>query len=204
MVMLKKVRKKHKIAHGAEAVIMKDGPNLLKERVKKSYRNEQLDDSLRKFRTKREVKILENLAKSGLSVPNVIDKKTYSFVMENLEGKKIRDILDGQPQLAKSIGQIIARMHNLDIVHGDLTTSNMILFKDNVHLIDFGLSAFSSKVEDKAVDIHLFKQALESKHHKVYYKALQLFLKGYKPHNRREILKQLDTVESRGRYKQKY
>ena len=111
--------------------------------------------------------------------------------------------MDGKPGLANEIGVKLAKLHDSDIIHGDLTTSNMILDKEIV-FIDFGLSFHSNKIEDKAVDIHLFKQALESKHFKVKEKALEEFLKGYKKSkDYAEIMKRLEQVELRGRYKHK-
>ena len=97
----------------------------------------------------------------------------------------------------------MGKIHDLDIVHGDLTTSNMILKDNKIVLIDFGLAQFSSKVEDKAVDLHLFKQALESRHSQVWEKAFTQFLSGYQPANKKEELSRLEKVEKRGRNKQK-
>ena len=106
--------------------------------------------------------------------------------------------------LVKEIGEKIAVLHNNHIIHGDLTTSNMI-FNEEVYFIDFGLSFFSHKIEDKAVDLHLLKQALESKHYKIWEKAFKTALETYKKNaeNSDEILKRLEKVEKRGRYKQK-
>ena len=42
------------------------------------------------------------------------------------------------------------------------------------------VSFFSKRIEDKAVDIHLFRQALESKHHQIWRDAFKNFLLGYK------------------------
>ncbi len=191
------------IAQGAEAVLLKKSNRITKHRTPKHYRITSLDESLRKSRTKREIKIIGALQKS-IDVPKILSRDKYLFEMEYLDGPKIRDVLDNKPILAKKIGIIVARLHNVGIIHGDITTSNMILHKNKIFLIDFGLSSFSKKVEDKAVDIHLFKQALESKHHRVYEKALKLFLEGYKAvQGYRAIIKQLEKVEARGRYKQK-
>ena len=95
-------------------------------------------------------------------------------------------------------------MHNNNIIHGDLTTSNMIL-ENEIYFIDFGLSFFSDKTEDKAVDLHLLRHALESKHHKIFEKSFKAVLNGYKSKCRKynETIKRLEKVESRGRYKGK-
>ena len=110
-----------------------------------------------------------------------------------------------ESSILKIIGEKLSILHDNNIIHSDLTTSNMIYNESTkkLYLIDFGLSFTSDKVEDKAVDLHLFKQALESKHYKVYDKAYKYFLKGYNPKNRKEIIDRLKVVEARGRYKAK-
>ncbi len=155
------------IARGAEAVLYEDKNTIIKHRLKKTYRIKELDDELRKQRTKREANLLKKIT---IPHPTLIqtDEKE-KIVMEKIKGEKLREVLDKKPVLAKRVGELVAELHNKHIIHGDLTTSNMILDKDNkVVFIDFGLSFHSHKIEDKAVDIHLFKQALNSKHHKVY------------------------------------
>lgn len=186
---------------GAEATIYLDKNRVVKKRLKKNYRIEEIDEALRKTRTRAESKILEKIP---INAPKIIktDRKE-NIEMEFIEGQKIRDVLNKQPKLAKEIGEKVAAMHNAGIIHGDLTTSNMILNKE-IYFIDFGLSFFSEKLEDKAVDIHLFKQALESKHYKVAEKAFKQFLKGYsKAKNYKNTMNRFKIVEERGRYKKK-
>ena len=102
----------------------------------------------------------------------------------------------------KKIGEMIAKMHDNDIIHGDLTTSNMILKNKEIFFIDFGLSFFSKKIEDKAVDIHLLHRALESKHYKVFDKAFKQILKGYKTvKDYDEVMERFNVVKSRGKNK---
>ena len=48
------------IGDGAEAIIYLD-TDVIKERVKKSYRHKNIDIKLRKFRTRRESKVLKKL-----------------------------------------------------------------------------------------------------------------------------------------------
>jgi TP53 regulating kinase-like protein len=193
------------IAQGAEAKLYKDNNKIIKKRISKNYRIKELDDSLRKTRTKREAKILEKIPKE-IPSPDLLkmDDKNMGIEMSFIKGKKVRDVLDLNIKICKEIGQKIALMHNAGIIHGDLTTSNMIYNKE-VYLIDFGLSYFSEKIEDKAVDIHLLRQALESKHYKVYEKAFNLVLEGYKSKVKKysEIMTRLEKVESRGRNKAK-
>ena len=189
------------IARGAEAVLYEDKDTIIKHRLKKNYRIKEIDESLRKFRTKREAKILQKIP---IPAPKLISTDNKEkIVMEKINGNKVRDILDSKPKLAKEIGEKLAKMHDAGIIHGDLTTSNMIFDKEIV-FIDFGLSFHSIKEEDKAVDIHLFKQALESKHFKIKEKAQQEFFSGYKKAKGYEqIMQRLEKVELRGRYKHK-
>ncbi len=192
------------LKRGAEAILYKEGNYLIKERIKKSYRIEDIDNKLRKFRTRREGKLLQKTENS----PEVfnVDDKTMKIKMEFIKGKLVKDILDKMKKnkrnnLLREIGGKIAKMHDKDIIHGDLTTSNMIL-KDKVYFVDFGLGFHSKKIEDKAVDLHLLKQALESKHYKHFEESFYELLEGYKlSKNWKEVLNRLEKVEKRGRYK---
>jgi len=189
------------IARGAEAVIYENKDSIVKDRLKKGYRLAELDDELRSQRTKREANLLRKLK---IPHPRLIEcDSKEKIIMEKINGEKLRDVLDDRPALAKRAGELTAELHNQDVIHGDLTTSNMIVDKKGeIIFIDFGLSFQSHKVEDKAVDIHLFKQALNSKHHKVYEKALHEFFTGYKKANDHDaIIQRLKAVELRGRYK---
>ena len=77
--------------------------------------------------------------------------------------------------------------------------------KDEVYFIDFGLSFFSHKIEDMAVDLHLLKQALESKHYTIWEECFKAALDAYRKESKdgELVLKRLDVVEKRGRYKGK-
>jgi len=192
------------ICQGAEALLYLKNNKLIKERIPKSYRIKEIDDKLRKFRTRREGKILE---KAQINVPKVfkIDDKDMKIEMEFIPGKLLKDILDDlsiseRNKICKQIGEEISKLHEQNIIHGDLTTSNMIYYQDKIYFIDFGLSFFSHKIEDKAVDLHLLKQALESKHYKHFESSFKTILSSYK---NKEVLSRLQIVEKRGRYKRK-
>ena len=105
--------------------------------------------------------------------------------------------------LAEMIGKNIGKLHKADIIHGDLTTSNMILKGKEVFFIDFGLGYISRKIEDKAVDLHLLKQALEAGHNKTHKTLFEAVKKGYTKTNpeAKKIFERLTAVERRGRYK---
>jgi len=195
---------------GAEAKILLSNDFIIKDRIKKSYRIPKLDEKIRKRRTKSETKLLQKASKIiscpvPLLQPSI--KDSTKIKMPFIEGKKLSEHLDNFPltkqkQICKQIGESIAKLHNMNIIHGDLTTSNMILKNNEIFFIDFGLGFISHKFEDKAVDIHLLKQALEAKHFKHWETLFNEFEKGYKKYSEAEkVFNQLIKVEKRGRYK---
>jgi Kae1-associated kinase Bud32 len=190
------------IARGAEAVILRKGDSVEKKRIPKGYRLREIDDELRLRRTRSEAKMLGKMP--GVA-PKLLAAGEDTLEMEFIDGDVVRNILDSNISLARKIGEESGKMHDLNIIHGDLTTSNMMLdSKKNLRFIDFGLSFVSDKVEDKAVDLHLFREAVESKHFRHENRIWTEFLRGYKPGNRAQVLKRLELVEKRGRNKQKY
>ncbi|HJN57018.1 MAG TPA: KEOPS complex kinase/ATPase Bud32 [Candidatus Woesearchaeota archaeon] len=193
------------IARGAESKLFLEKKIAIKNRFRKTYRLKEIDEKLRKFRTKREAKVLEKLQKINFPSPKPIKNNGKDILeMEFIDGKLIKNILEksNYVKLSKEIGGKIAILHNNNIIHHDLTTSNMILDKE-IYFIDFGLSFFSHKIEDKAVDLHLLKEGLESKHSEIWEKCYKAVLESYKNKAKdgNNILKRLKTVESRGRYK---
>lgn len=199
------------ISIGAEAILEQQGDKLVKKRVKKGYRYPELDEKLRKLRTRKEAKLLEKAAKI-ISVPAVtkVDDKAKEIFLDFIQGRKLSEALDSfslaeAKELCMQIGSSVAKLHDADIVHGDLTTSNMILSQGKIFFIDFGLGFESSKTEDKAVDLHLLRQAFESKHYEKWQDYFSSAIEGYKiSKNADAVLKQLEKVESRGRYKGKH
>jgi len=196
------------IQQGAEAIISLKKEIITKNRIKKSYRLPILDQRLRKQRTKKESKILEKTSKL-ISVPTLIktDEKE-KIEMQFIDGKKLSEHLDTIPnslEICKLIGNNIAILHDNNIIHGDLTTSNMIYSNNKLYFIDFGLSFESNKAEDKAVDLHLIKQALEAKHFSNFQSFFTSVIEGYKISKHfKETIKRLKSVEKRGRYKKQY
>lgn len=197
------------IYQGAEATIKLEGKEIIKERISKGYRISEIDNKIREQRTRFEAKVLEKL-KDKINVPKISKITKYEIVMELIEGKKLSTYLDDfsekeQEKICKEIGKQTAKMHEANAIHGDLTTSNMILGKDEkVYFIDFGLGYISDKFEDKAVDLHLIKQALEAKHFKYWQKLWEAIKEGYNSENKsqsQKVLEQLKKVELRGRNK---
>jgi len=193
------------ISIGAEAVIYLKGDTVIKERIRKSYRHKSIDEKLRKERTNREARNMEKASRSGVPVPKIGETKEYKINMEFIDGTPLRDYLSSRncKKICHNVGVLLARLHNSNIIHGDLTTSNLIIKKGKIYFIDFGLSTFSKKIEDKATDIHLFCQALNSSHAKFADNAYSSFFSGYKKesNSHKEIKNRLEKIESRGRYK---
>ena len=187
------------ISEGAEAKIYLSENKIIKKRVSKKYRHKELDNSILKRRVKSENKILKKSKKYGINVPEVYDVDSYSITMENLSGIKLSELLDDikNKDLIKSLAKEIKKLHSFGIIHGDLTTSNIFFYKDKIYLIDFGLGKFSDKIEDKATDIHLLKECLNSRHSLNYKKLWLTFIKEY---NDPLVLERLRKIESRVRY----
>ncbi len=194
---------KQLIAQGAEAKIYRSKNCILKDRIKKSYRLPQIDQRLRTLRTKAEARLLARASRAGVPVPKVITQEKTKLEIEFLDGPKLRDWIDAQEDLdalkkvLKTVGQLTNKLHEANVIHGDLTTSNLIKLAD-LYFIDFGLGTFSTRLEDKAVDLHLFKECLKSKHYTHWLTLWKAFKQGYKTE---DVFQQLERVEARGRYK---
>ncbi len=195
---------RQKIAQGAEAILYKDKEKVIKDRISKSYRIPEIDTKLRKERTKTEARILQKLLRIRVNVPRVlkVDEAKSTIELEHIAGTKLRDYLDKSKEvhLFKQIAEQTQLIHDAGIVHGDLTTSNMILKGNTVYFIDFGLSEHSDRIEDKAVDLHLLKECLRSKHFEIWESCWRIFEAHYK---NKAVLDRLKKVEQRGRYKEK-
>ncbi|MFX1377626.1 MAG: KEOPS complex kinase/ATPase Bud32 [Promethearchaeota archaeon] len=213
------VQKEKIIRKGAEANLYHGhwfGKEVIfKYRIPKKYRIEELDKRIRTERTLNEARALIKVKNYGINVPQVFEIDTYNstIVMKYIKGAKLKDILPNLDDNKKKryfneIGKIIAILHKHGHIHGDITTSNIIITpEENIFLIDFGLHAYSDTIEDKSVDLHLFKRVLISSHGKDFKYSFNAFLEGYISEYKEmdsdefnQIIKNIDVVESRGRY----
>ena len=199
------------IKKGAEADIYQTGwqnsSAILKIRKTKNYRNALLDSKIRKQRTIKESQMLSHVKSFGVPTPLVyfVNLEKSSIIMQEIPGKPIHDLSELKIiELSKNIGKLVGILHKNGVMHGDLTTSNFILFKKIVYVIDFGLSQNSIKPEDHAVDLRLIKEILNSAHAKIMKYAWKNFLLGYKSivgsEYHAKITKLVSDIESRGRY----
>ncbi|AFM98407.1 Mn2+-dependent serine/threonine protein kinase [Encephalitozoon hellem ATCC 50504] len=183
---------------GAESIIWDSGETVSKKRIRKTYRIEALDTKIISSRTKREAKILKKLEAAGIPAPRLRDVYGDTIVMEKIDGTPLKEKIDDcsdQKTLFYDLGVLVSRLHLVDVIHGDLTTSNFI-FKDKIHVIDFGLSYISRKDEDKAVDLYVFEKAVGCRHDT---KLLESFYKGYMAKGSTDVLSKLEAVRLRGR-----
>jgi TP53 regulating kinase-like protein len=202
------------IYQGAEAKICRskymDFDVVKKRRLKKSYRIKEIDNRLIFQRTKEESKLMTDARKHGVSVPIIfdVDQEKGIITMEYLKGKRIKDILNDLDEeermcICKMIGESIAKFHNNDIIHGDITTSNMILQDGRIHFIDFGLGEKNSEIEAKGVDLHVLMEAIESTHSK-YSNCFNYVLEGYKKELKNDaklVINKIEEIVKRGRYR---
>ncbi len=191
---------------------------IFKYRIPKKYRIEELDKSIRTARTLSEARALIRVKNYGVNVPQVfeIDTLNSTIIMKYIEGNKLKDILDKLDDREKQkyfeiIGRFIAILHKNGHIHGDITTSNIILTDlEEIFLIDFGLHEYSDSIEDKSVDLHLLKRVLISSHGKDFELCFNAFLQGYQKgygengsNECKAIIKNISVIETRGRYVKK-
>jgi N6-L-threonylcarbamoyladenine synthase/protein kinase Bud32 len=205
------------LAKGAEANIYPDHylneEVLIKKRVAKGYRIKEIDTYLRKKRTKNEAKLLAEAKRCGVITPLVYDAdlKEQSITMEKVRGIEVKKIFSSEDPLdldqiraiSRTIGENVARLHDCGLIHGDLTTSNLLLEEDgkSVVFIDFGLGKFSDLVEDKGVDLLVFKKAINGTHHNISQECFEHILKGYESaRDYKEVVAKIEEIEGRGRY----
>ena len=181
-----------------------------KRRITKSYRIKDIDRKLISSRTKQETKLISEARLQGVSVPIIYDVNLDDGIitMEYVKGKRVKDILNDlsenkRKKLCYKIGKNVAKLHNADIIHGDITTSNMILSNRIVHFIDFGLGEKNSEIESKGVDLHVLMEAIESTHSK-YSNCFDYVLDGYKKELKNDanlVINKINEIVKRGRYR---
>jgi len=185
---------------------------IFKKRQVKKYRVPELDREIRIQRTKHEPSIIHKAKEAGVPTPIIysIDLASTTIVMEFVEGKRLKEILsrvssEERRKICLCIGRFVGKLHKAGIIHGDLTTSNMILTPTGrIVFIDFGLSEQSFDLEDRGVDIHLMKRALLSTHYTHAKECFDAIIDGYMKvvgeDEAKKVLCKVEEIEKRGRY----
>ncbi|MDV0442069.1 bifunctional N(6)-L-threonylcarbamoyladenine synthase/serine/threonine protein kinase [Methanorbis furvi] len=145
---------------GAEAAVDLTGTDAVKTRLSKGYRVPQLDAALIAERTRAEARCIAAARRGGVPVPVIRDVTEHTIVMEKLDGDVLKYVINDAYAFAAGVS--VGKLHKTGIVHGDLTTSNMIWQNGRVYLIDFGLAQMTDEIEPRGVDLHVLFQTLES------------------------------------------
>lgn len=206
---------KQMLALGAESIIYKIEQwgqyYVLKWRQSKPYLLDKIDSQLRKVRINRECKMLTISRTLGVRTPAVysVDLYNHTIMMDFIDGTQFKQLAGQIPaselvSLCHNFGQLIALLHNGNVVHGDPTTSNVIVDKNSrLWLIDFGLSEMNATLEMKGVDLHLIQRALETTHWDLQETMLEATLEGYvevQDDSAESILSRMKEIRERGRY----
>lgn len=222
--------KKELLKQGAEGRLYIEDFNgtkcLVKERFVKLYRHPNLDRQITRQRIKAETKASGRCLTAGILAPKIIhtdlnDRKIYMEYFENsitvkeyLNKFLLSRNINGEEKnrlitdLFNRIGKIIGTMHANNIIHGDLTTSNILLNPKNedfqeydVIMIDFGLSHYEEGAEDKGVDLYVLERALLSTHSEIP-NLFEIILSKYRELNTKEqetVIAKFEEVRARGR-----
>ena len=200
---------------GAEAdVVLGDWqglPAVFKVRKPLTYRLAALDQEIRRQRTAHEAEMIRHAKRAGVATPFLyhLDLQSSTIVMEYVGGKMLRDLAgrmtekDAEEPFFK-FGEGVARLHAAGMMHGDLTTANLVSREGTLVFLDFGLAHRTSRLEDHAVDLRLIKETLVGAHPGIARAALDALFRGYEaragaPKSRR-VRSQLRNIERRGRY----
>jgi len=200
-------------------------PAVVKERVSKAYRVAELDVRINRQRLLQEARCMVKCRRAGVLTPSIylVDQQQHKLYMERVAGETLKHLLRGALSSsslyveqsvvwAKQVGVAIGKMHDADIVHGDLTTSNIMVLSEGrdaqtptVVLIDFGLGMLQSGVEDKAVDLYVLERAFLSTHPGSE-SLVQAALEAYRFASRKgtPVLQRLDQVRQRGRKREMF
>lgn len=198
---------------GAEAELIQmavDGEVVLKRRLRKSYRRSELDEALNRRRTLREARLLHECKLAGVRTPALfaVGLHEHLLITEFVGGVTLRTLLKQKPlkeceRAMELLGELVGRLHKMDITHGDLTTSNVIVEPTGtLALLDIGLGEKTKEGEKKAVDLVVLLRVLESDHHDYAQQLWQAFLRGYQTTypDGEAIVRRAKRIKTMGRY----
>src|SRR5207302_5932176 len=182
----------HPLHRGAEAdLFLSELPPwkaVVKRRVRKAYRHEELDAKIRKERTVRESSAIHDAKIAGARTPSILglDLERYVIIMTFIDGMVARDAIDTMGNsrrlpLLEELGRQVGFLHSAGIVHGDLTTSNIIVPADEKpFMVDFGMARKSTDREDHGSDLHLLQRSLIATHALDAARSLRRVSTGYR------------------------
>ena len=175
------------ISQGAEgrvfAVTFLNRPAIVKQRFKKTYRHPTLDAKITRARLVGETRALVRARKLGVPTPSLfyVDKRQNAIYMERVPGRSLKELIregmsdEDMEEVGRQVGKHVAAMHDGGLIHGDLTTSNILVARSDedgkadraslrVVIIDFGLASNSIIPEDKGVDLYVLERAITVTH----------------------------------------
>ncbi len=185
---------------------------ITKTRIPKQYRPEALDKQIRTYRTVHEPQLMHEAKAAGVPTPLIymVNVPEAKIIMEYIEGIQAKQYLNGASKAERKktclkIGELVGKLHKAGLIHGDLTTSNMILTPDGkIFLVDFGLGEKNIELEAKGVDLHLLKRALQSTHFGFWEACYDDVLAGYGSivgdELAEKVYEKIGEIERRGRY----
>jgi TP53 regulating kinase and related kinases len=204
------------VKKGAEAsLFLADWHNrraIIKVRIPKRYRPASLDHQIRSYRTVHEPQLMHEAKTAGVATPLIYMVKVpeSTIIMQHIEGEQMKTLLNAASKqhrhsLCTEIGINVARLHKAGLIHGDLTTSNMIVAKDGtIYFVDFGLGEKNAELEAQGVDLHLLKRALQSTHFGFCEECFQAVISGYSDVvgevQAEKVYEKIREIERRGRY----
>jgi len=197
---------------------------VIKERYPRKYRVKELDDTLRKKRVRSEARLLAEARNLGINTPRILDLDPVecTLILQFLPFPSLKEVMamnntvspsshppslkkrkpSVKSKLIRETGRLIGLLHTNDIIHGDLTTSNILVDSNELWFIDFGLAEKTTEVENKGVDLHVFAEAFESTHSTLM-ELLDEFYAGYRegnPEGGEDVIQRTEEISKRGRY----
>uniref|UniRef100_A0A7J2TIC2 non-specific serine/threonine protein kinase n=1 Tax=Archaeoglobus fulgidus TaxID=2234 RepID=A0A7J2TIC2_ARCFL len=182
---------------GGEAEVRIEEEVVIKKRKPKRYRIKDIDEILRLRRTRTEARLISLARRAGVPTPVILDVEGDTIIMERIHGIPVKDCMS--EEISREIGRLVAKLHSVNIIHGDITPMNMILSEGKIYFVDFGLAFIDSRIESKGVDVHVYFESLKAGFEN-WESLKKAFIEGYLELGREEVIKRAEEIEERGRY----
>jgi N6-L-threonylcarbamoyladenine synthase/protein kinase Bud32 len=186
---------------GAEASVSFEGDRVVKHRRPREYRHPQLDERLRRERTRQEARLLSEARRRGVPTPVIrdVDDVETRLTLQCVGESDLRESLTAAR--VETVATYLARLHEAGVVHGDPTTRNVRVDPDSdrLFLIDFGLGYYTQDPEDHAMDLHVLFQSLDGTDDDAE-RLTQAAEDAYSAVGDEAVLDCLRDIEGRGRY----